>query len=65
IVTKLIYEALNFCKNRGYQKVILGTFSDLIIARKLYEKNGFRLVESKKHRIWGQDLTEEQWELKW
>ncbi|MFX1464020.1 MAG: GNAT family N-acetyltransferase [Promethearchaeota archaeon] len=65
IGTKLVDEALNFCKNRGYQKVILGTFSDLLIARKLYEKNGFRLVESKKHRIWGQDLTEEQWELKW
>jgi DNA-binding MarR family transcriptional regulator/RimJ/RimL family protein N-acetyltransferase len=64
IGTKLIHDALNFCKNRGYQKVILGTFSDLIIARRLYEKNGFRLVESKSHPIWGQNLTEEQWELK-
>ncbi len=64
IGNKLIHEALNFCLNRGYQKVILGTFSDLIIARKLYEKNGFQLVESKSNRIWGQDLTEEQWELK-
>lgn len=60
---KLIHEALTFCKNRSYQKVVLGTFSDLIIARKLYENNGFRLVESKSHHIWGQDLTEEQWEL--
>ncbi len=60
---KLIHEALTFCKNRSYQKVVLGTFSDLIIARKLYIKNGFRLVESKSHHIWGQDLTEEQWEL--
>ncbi|MFX0033599.1 MAG: GNAT family N-acetyltransferase [Candidatus Hodarchaeota archaeon] len=63
IGSKLIHEALNFCKNQGYQKVILGTFSDLIIARKLYEKNGFRLIESKVHPIWGQNLTEEQWEL--
>jgi DNA-binding MarR family transcriptional regulator/GNAT superfamily N-acetyltransferase len=63
IGAKLMYEALNFCKNRGYQKVILGTFSALIIARKLYEKNGFQLVESKTHPIWGQNLTEEQWEL--
>lgn len=63
IGTKLVYEAVNFCKNQGYQKVILGTFSDLIIARRLYEKNGFRLVESKFHPIWGQNLTEEQWEL--
>ncbi|MFW9971166.1 MAG: GNAT family N-acetyltransferase [Candidatus Odinarchaeota archaeon] len=63
IGTKLIYEALNFSKNRGYQKIILGTFSDLIIARRLYEKNGFQLVESKYHQIWGQKLTEEKWEL--
>ncbi|MFW9782739.1 MAG: GNAT family N-acetyltransferase [Candidatus Heimdallarchaeota archaeon] len=63
IGTKLIHEALNFSKNQGYQKVILGTFSDLIIARRLYEKHGFKLVESKTHPIWGQDLTEEQWEL--
>jgi len=63
IGTKLIHEALSFCRNRGYQKVILGTFSDLIIARRLYEKNGFRLIESKSHPIWGQNLTEEQWEL--
>ncbi|MFX1568020.1 MAG: GNAT family N-acetyltransferase [Promethearchaeota archaeon] len=60
---KLIKEALNFCKNHGYQKVILGTFSDLIVARSLYTKNGFRLIESKSHNIWGQNLTEEQWEL--
>ena len=64
IGNKLMQEALSFCKNRGYQKVILGTFSDLIIARRLYEKYGFRLVESENHSIWGQVLTEEQWELK-
>jgi DNA-binding MarR family transcriptional regulator/GNAT superfamily N-acetyltransferase len=64
IGTKLMHEALSFCKYRGYQKVILGTFSDLKIARKLYSKNGFKVIESKKRHIWGQDLTEEQWELK-
>jgi len=63
IGTKLMYEALNFCKLHGYEKIILGTISDLVIARKLYEKNGFHLVESKTHSIWGQNLTEEQWEL--
>ncbi|MHA2009236.1 MAG: bifunctional helix-turn-helix transcriptional regulator/GNAT family N-acetyltransferase [Promethearchaeota archaeon] len=63
IGTKLMYEALNFCKNRGYQKIILGTISDLEIARRVYSKNGFQLISSKKHQIWGQDLTEEEWEL--
>ncbi|MFX1586371.1 MAG: GNAT family N-acetyltransferase [Promethearchaeota archaeon] len=60
---KLVNDALNFCKNHGYKKVILGTFSDLIVARSIYEKNGFRLIESKTHYIWGQNLTEENWEL--
>jgi N-acetylglutamate synthase-like GNAT family acetyltransferase len=64
IGTKLMHEALSFCRYHGYQKVVLGTFSDLKIARILYSKNGFKLIESKKHRIWGQELTEEQWELK-
>ena len=64
IGTKLMHEALNFCRHQGYQSIILGTFSDLKIARKLYSKNEFQLMESKKHLIWGQELTEEQWELK-
>ncbi len=64
IGTKLMHEALSFCRHQGYQKVILGTFSDLKKARKLYSKNGFQLIESKKHFIWGQELAEEQWELK-
>ncbi|NVM35742.1 MAG: bifunctional helix-turn-helix transcriptional regulator/GNAT family N-acetyltransferase [Candidatus Lokiarchaeota archaeon] len=63
IGTKLVDEAISFCKSHGYQKVILGTFSDLIIARKLYSKIGFQLIESKSYHIWGQDLTEEQWEM--
>lgn len=63
IGTKLMHEAISFSKSQGYQKVILGTFSDLIIARMLYSKNGFQLLDSKKHQIWGHNLTEEQWEL--
>jgi len=63
IGNKLVTEAISFCKHRKYRKIVLGTFSDLIVARNLYKKNGFRLVESKSHYIWGQDLTEEQWEL--
>lgn len=63
IGTKLIYEALNFCKNKGYQKIVLGTISELKAARRIYVKNGFQIVESKSHRIWGRDLTEEDWEL--
>ena len=38
IGAKLVHEALNFCRNQNYHKVVLGTFSDLTIARRLYEK---------------------------
>ena len=60
---KLMHEAISFSKSQGYQKIILGSFSDLKIARKLYIKNGFKLIGSKTHHTWGQDLTEEQWEM--
>jgi len=63
IGTKLMLDALSFCKHKGYQKIILGTFSDLKVARKIYSKNGFKLIKAKSHHIWGQNLTEEQWEL--
>ncbi|MHA2390630.1 MAG: bifunctional helix-turn-helix transcriptional regulator/GNAT family N-acetyltransferase [Promethearchaeota archaeon] len=64
IGTKLMHEAISFCKNKGYQKVVLGTISELEAARRMYLKNGFKLVDSESHRIWGRNLTEEQWELK-
>ena len=63
IGTKLTLEALSFSKLKGYQKIILDTFSNLKIARKIYSKNGFKLIKSKNHHIWGQNLTEERWEL--
>lgn len=63
IGNKLMQEAINFCRNRGYKKITLGTIKDLKIARKIYSKTGFKLVNSEKHFMWGQDLTEEQWEL--
>ena len=63
IGNKLMQEAINFCRNRGYKKVTLGTIEDLKIARKMYSKIGFKIINSEKHFIWGQNLTEEQWEL--
>ncbi|MFW9823610.1 MAG: GNAT family N-acetyltransferase [Candidatus Thorarchaeota archaeon] len=61
--TKLMHEALSFCQNKGYNRVILGTISELEAARRMYVKNGFKLVNSETHHIWGRELTEEQWEL--
>jgi DNA-binding MarR family transcriptional regulator/GNAT superfamily N-acetyltransferase len=60
---KLLSEAIAFCKRRNYQKIILWTVSNLYAARKLYEQFGFQVSTNKTHQIWGQELTEELWEL--
>ncbi|HPJ27031.1 MAG TPA: GNAT family N-acetyltransferase [Synergistaceae bacterium] len=59
---RLLQEALDFSADRGYRKVMLWTVSNLEAARNLYARYGFSPVETKTHRIWGQELTEERWE---
>jgi GNAT superfamily N-acetyltransferase len=54
--------ALDFCRDRGYERVFLWTVSDLLAARHLYEAYGFTLRERKSHFIWGRDIVEELWE---
>ena len=61
---KLLHEAVEFCKRKNYQKVFLWTVGNLYTARHLYEKFGFQVSITKTHEIWGQELTEELWELK-
>ena len=61
---KLITAALDFCRERNYKKVMLMTSSDLITARALYTRYGFKIKDVNKHEIWGQQMGEEIWELK-
>ncbi|USG67034.1 GNAT family N-acetyltransferase [Brevibacillus ruminantium] len=61
--SKLIWQAIDFCKKASYQTVILWTNTDLKEARRLYEKHGFRLKETKTQTLSGQELIEERWEL--
>ena len=61
---KLFHESIEFCKRQNYNKIILWTVSNLEVARKLYAQFGFRVTDIKTHNIWGQELTEECWELK-
>jgi GNAT superfamily N-acetyltransferase len=60
---KLLHEAIAFCKRKNYQKIILWTISNLYAARQLYEQFGFQVTNNKTHQIWGQELTEELWEI--
>ena len=60
---KLLHEAVEFCKRQNYRKIILWTVSNLEAARQLYDRFGFQVSTTNTHQIWGQELTEELWEL--
>jgi GNAT superfamily N-acetyltransferase len=61
---RLLSEALAFCKECGYAKIILWTESALTAAAYLYQAAGFRRTEEKPGRVWGVDLVEEKYELR-
>lgn len=63
IGTRLIQECLDFARNAGYRTVRLWTNSVLVDVRRLYEKAGFRLVESEAYQAFGHDLVSEFWEI--
>lgn len=63
IGSRLIGEAVDFCRMRGYRRVRLSTFEGLNAARHLYEKNGFRLVEQQRGTQWGTEVNEQNFIL--
>ncbi len=60
---RLVDAAITFARQCGYRKISLWTQSNLLAARKIYERAGFELVASEPHRSFGQDLVGETWEL--
>ena len=62
--TRLLAEAVAFCRACGYDSIILWTESALEPAARLYRKAGFRKVEERPGRVWGVDLVEEKYELR-
>ncbi len=58
----LVETAMNFARERGYQRMTLWTNDVLMPARKLYEALGFTMVASEPYRGFGHDLVGETWE---
>jgi DNA-binding MarR family transcriptional regulator/ribosomal protein S18 acetylase RimI-like enzyme len=61
--TRLVKECIRFARRSGYKKLTLWTNDILVQARKIYEKNGFELVEEEDHHSFGHDLVGQYWDL--
>ena len=61
--TRLMAEAVEFCRESGYQNVFLWTVSSLLAAAQVYHKAGFRLTEEHAQELWGSRLTEQRYDL--
>lgn len=61
---RLLKDALEFCRINDYYQVFLWTFAGLDMARHLYERQGFRLVEQRQGNQWGTMVTEQRFLLR-
>jgi GNAT superfamily N-acetyltransferase len=60
---RLVDECVRFARRAGYKKITLWTHSVLTAARHIYEKAGFELTRTERHKSWGQPVVSEHWEL--
>lgn len=59
----LVETCIGFARQAGYKKMRLWTDNILDAARHIYRQVGFKLIDSKPHADWGEDLIGEIWEL--
>jgi DNA-binding MarR family transcriptional regulator/GNAT superfamily N-acetyltransferase len=61
---RLVDECIRYARSVGYRKIVLWTQSELLAARRIYERAGFKRRAAKPHRSFGRQLIAETWELK-
>ena len=63
IARRLVQECTRFARHAGYSEIVLWTNSVLVGARRLYETEGYVLVDAAPHHSFGQELVGENWRL--
>jgi DNA-binding MarR family transcriptional regulator/N-acetylglutamate synthase-like GNAT family acetyltransferase len=61
--TLLVNQCIEAARASAYRTLTLWTNDVLVEARRIYERAGFRLVKSEKHRSFGKSLVGQTWEL--
>jgi GNAT superfamily N-acetyltransferase len=59
--SRLVEECLSFARNAGYKGITLWTNDVLRSARRIYEANGFKLMDEAPHHSFGKDLVGQNW----
>jgi len=60
---RLADECIRFARAAGYKKITLWTHSVLTAARHIYQKAGFTLTRTERHKSWGRPVVSEFWDL--
>ena len=60
---RLVEECSRFARECKYKRITLWTQSILLPARRIYERNGFKLTRQFKHSEFGIPMTGETWDL--
>jgi DNA-binding MarR family transcriptional regulator/GNAT superfamily N-acetyltransferase len=59
---RLLDVALGFARDRGYRRMTLWTHESHRAAGALYVSTGFRMIEARSNRCFGQDVVDQVWE---